>query len=149
MTLKKARLDAVISKMEPDGFRIREDLKGVIYSIDPEATPAEMTRLAEMNAERVLNEWAASDPRIAAEQRKRKKELAAWKRERNKWADEVGLLQAPFLAAALSGPNDDFDRLCAVLRISDWLFSEDAPKELTHDLFSIARALLPNEGTST
>jgi hypothetical protein len=84
-------------------------------------------------------------PAFAAERRQSRRRLKAWKRERDRLADDVSRRQIPFVVLALNeGPEELTDAACDVVRISDFLFEADAPIGLIMDLFRLAERLLPD-----
>jgi hypothetical protein len=131
---------------DPDGFSVHKTLHDVIYKI----TPEEASKSARMGARQVYEELLRMDPAAAAAERKRKRELKAWRRERKRQCAEIGRLQIPFVLVGLNvdGGEDEAKAEAAglILRVSDRLFADEAPQELICDLLKVAaRWLAPPE----
>jgi hypothetical protein len=95
--------------------------------------------------EDLLDLAARLDPVFAAERRQSRRRLKAWKRERDRLADDVARRQIPFVVLALNDGSEELtDAACDVVRISDFLFEADAPIGLIMDLFRLAERLLPD-----
>jgi hypothetical protein len=122
------------------GFSIREDLLDLIFQIESDEVPA-----GHRDAKHVVDEAARLDPVFAAERRQSRRRLKAWKRERDRLADDVSRRQIPFVVLALNDGSEELtDAACDVVRISDFLFEADAPIGLIMDLFRLAERLLPD-----
>ena len=128
---------------EPDGFSVRETLHDVIYKI----TPEEASKTARIGARQVYEEWLRSNPEAAAAERKHKRELQAWKRQRQRQCAEIGRLQIPFVIAGLNvnGAEDETvaEMARVMLQVSDRLFADEAPQELICALLKVAARWLP------
>lgn len=131
---------------DPDGFSVHETLHDVIYKI----TPEEASGVARIGARQVYEEWLRSNPEAAAAERKRKRELQAWRRERKRQCAEIGRLQIPFVLVGfnLNGGEDEAKAEAAMLmlRVSDRLFADEAPQELICDLLKVAARWLAPHG---
>lgn len=128
----------------PAGFSVdvRQELRDVIYRIEPGEVPL-VAASARLGARQVMDEYARGDPRFAAELRKHRREMKARQRERDQLADEMNHKQIPFFVATLNPPGSVADAAWVVLKVSDFLFDNDAPAGLIRDLLRVARQWLP------
>jgi hypothetical protein len=135
-----------MSDETPPGFSVTgERLRDLIFQIE-EIDEGAFNAALKRRGGQVLDEWARLDPSaFAAERRQSRRRLKAWKRERDRLADDVARRQIPFVVLALNeGPEELTDAACDVVRISDFLFEADAPIGLIMDLFRLAERLLPD-----
>ena|SRR5580765_1402895 len=142
-----------MSDETPPGFSVtRDHLGDLIFQIEEiRSAAASANDGGAFNAAikrrggQMLDEMARRDPALAAERRQSRRRLKAWKRERDRLADDVSRRQIPFVVLALNeGPEELTDAACDVVRISDFLFEADAPIGLIMDLFRLAERLLPD-----
>lgn len=122
------------TKGHSDGFSVHETLHDVIYKI----TPEEASKAARITSRQVYEEWLRSDPKAAAAERKRKRELKVWQRERKRQCAEIGRLQIPFVVASLGEDEEAREAAGVMLRISDRLFADEAPHEWICALLKLA-----------
>jgi hypothetical protein len=126
----------------PRGYDVRRQLKDIIYQLDPDEAPLAEAAMR-LRAKQILDELVRADPRWAAERRKRRRELKAWKREQDRLAREVGQLQIPFIVAAVNAPDAVRDVANIVLNVSKYLFESQAPADLIRDLLTTTQQWLP------